>query len=222
MWKEKNESSAKTRQYKPLQAVNVTSAALAAVTTLVSLSVTSDVTLSQCMSTQTSLLTSTFSLTSASLLTSTFSLTSASLLTSCSRDEQRLERRLDLRELCLLVRECLLRDGSGATWNRPSTSDRCGTCRSSFFCRLRCDRLSTNHNQPDTQVSANYTQVRQTVSQSEQLDASDSNCQPTTVARHTGASNCQPITADSGVTGCQPITAADTWVHQTVSQSQQT
>jgi len=66
------------------------------------------------------------------------------------------------------------------------------------------------------------TQVRQTVSQSEQLDASDSNCQPTMVARHTGASNCQPITADSGVTGCQPITAADTWVHQTVSQSQQT
>ena len=104
-------------------------------------------------------------------------LTSTSLLTSCCSDERRLDRRLDLRELYLPVRECLPRAASGATWNWPSVSSRCGTCFSSFFCRLRWVRLPANHNRFRwVRLPANHnhhTQVNKTIDQSQQTHVRD-------------------------------------------------
>jgi len=167
-------------------------------------------------------------------------LTSVSLLTLCSCEDLRLDRRLDLRELCLPYPGCRPTDTSGITMNRPSTSSRRGTSFSSFFCRLRWARLQTNHN--------NHTQVSKTFNQSQQSHSGKWDWQPITTItlrwarlqtnhnNHTQVSKTfnQSQQSHSGEQDFQPITTITlgwarlstnhnnhTQVSKTVNQSQQ-
>jgi len=122
--------------------------------------------------------------------------TSVSLptLTPCCCDNRRLDRRLDLRELCLPHFGCFSGAVSGVTEYRLSISSRRGTSFSSFFCRLRWARLSTNHNshkqvneiETVSQSQQQKTQLSKTINQSQQSHVGECDRQPITTTEDSG------------------------------------